>query len=382
MRATRTPVIGSLPTGGAPTATLSGDPGTHVVQPGESLNSIAGLYGVTVDQLQVANGLLITDTIVPGQVLVIPQPGTPGATPLPPATEQPPLTDNPLGPYSIPALASRSYDGGTITRQFRTVRVAEYEQWSFSYTSDDLYVTGLMNVPSGEGPFPVVILLHGGIDQDVYAQGDGTNGPADFFARNGYLTVAPDYRTYNDTGGSGSPLKIPWVIDVLNLIAALPTLPEADAERIGVWGDSRGGWIAGHLMVISREVDAVTLYAPLHLDQAVVWDLYANALGREWARNDAAIYGSPETNPEGYQAASPYAYLDRVAVPVQIHHGALDGVAPVEWSADLAARLEERGKQVEYWEYPGAEHTFAGADYRLMLDRTLAFFESYLQSDQ
>lgn len=301
-------------------------------------------------------------------------PATATLTPVP----SPTAFDNPLAAYTIDALAAHPYDGGVIQLETLTAETGAYERWEFSYTSDGLYVTGQAHLPAGHGPFPVIILLHGGVSQEAYQPGWGTVEHADFFARRGYLTLAPDYRSYNNTEGHGSPLKIPWAIDVMNLIRAVPTLPQADQQRIGVLGHSRGGGIAEHIMVLSGEVGAVSLYAPLSTDQAVVWRAYHERFGATWPAEDAAIYGSPDTNPMGYALASPINYLDRVRMPVQIHHGSADGTVPAQWSRDLYARLMDEGVEAEYFEYPGADHRLAGGDYSLFLQRNLDFFDRAL----
>jgi len=53
---------------------------THVVQPGETLGSIAIRYGVTVDELAFVNGITNPNLIYPGQVLIIPNTGQSGST--------------------------------------------------------------------------------------------------------------------------------------------------------------------------------------------------------------------------------------------------------------------------------------------------------------
>lgn len=376
-----TSVLGPTPTGPIP-GDLSPTPVafTHFVQDGETVDSIAALYGIPPDQLALANNLTMPYQVFPGQSLTIPMGIRITAAPSPtadPPTAAPAIdTSNPLAEYSIPALAARPYNGMTIIKDRQNPGYTAYDQWSFTYTSDQIYVTGLMNIPKGDGPFPVAIVLHGGIDQSVYAQGDGSREHADILARNGYLALMPDYRTYNNTGGSGTPLKIPWAIDVMNLIEALPTLPEADPLRIGVMGHSRGGGIASYIMVISDQVDAVVLYASLHTNQAVVWEQYHTVYGSSWPAKDAAIVGTPTENPEGYAMVSPSSYLDWVSMPVQIHHGAQDTVTPVAWSRDLNERLLEVGKQTEYFEYPEANHTFYNADYDLFMSRVVAFFDA------
>jgi len=56
---------------------------THVVQPGENLFRIALQYGLTVTELAQANGISNTWQIYVGQVLVIPLPGQTAGVPAP-----------------------------------------------------------------------------------------------------------------------------------------------------------------------------------------------------------------------------------------------------------------------------------------------------------
>jgi len=56
--------------------TPSGQVATHTVQEGETLDSIAQLYGVPASEIAAANNLTISNVLTAGQVLVIPVPGT------------------------------------------------------------------------------------------------------------------------------------------------------------------------------------------------------------------------------------------------------------------------------------------------------------------
>jgi len=54
-------------------------------------------------------------------------------------------------------------------------------------------------------------------------------------------------------------------------------------------------------------------------------------------------------------------HLARIQAAVSIHHGALDGTVPPEWSSDLFGWLQGLGKPAEYFDYPDQPHTFKGA---------------------
>ena len=52
--------------------TPAATPRTYVVQVGDTLNAIAVRFGTTAAAIAIANGITVSDTIVPGQVLIIP----------------------------------------------------------------------------------------------------------------------------------------------------------------------------------------------------------------------------------------------------------------------------------------------------------------------
>ena len=218
----------------------------------------------------------------------LPLPPKPAATPIPvtptPLTGEPPAgadplygdpawlltplpiptaTPDPLAPYTIPALAARRYGEGDILVREVVGERLPFHRYVVEYPSDGLTVTALANVPFGQGPFPVVVILHGYIPPEVYERGADSLPAADFFAGRGYAAIMPDYRGYAGTAGGPNPLRIPYAIDVLNLIESLHTLDVLDEDRVGVVGHSMGGGAATYVMVLSERVRAVVLYAPM-----------------------------------------------------------------------------------------------------------------------
>ena len=83
------------------------------------------------------------------------------------------------------------------------------------------------------------------------------------FARNGYIVFKPDYRGHDQSegdasGGYGSP---DYTIDVLNATASVKRYPDADPNRIGMWGHSMGGHITLRSMVTTKDIKAGVIWA-------------------------------------------------------------------------------------------------------------------------
>lgn len=87
-----TPAGVTEPTTNEPTAVpSSGLPASHTVQDGETLNSISQQYGVSAEQIAVANNITTSSVLTVGQVLVIAEAGT---------TTTPPVVTDPVPPTS------------------------------------------------------------------------------------------------------------------------------------------------------------------------------------------------------------------------------------------------------------------------------------------
>jgi dienelactone hydrolase len=322
---------------------------------------------------------------------------TPRATSTLTPTRHPlPLDANAL---AIDTLRARKYggDGIKVTRALFTNDA--YSQALIEYFSDDLKITGTMNVPRGIGPFPVVILDHGYFKPAEYKTGDGTSRAADAFARHGYLTIAPDYRCHAGSQCGANPFYIGYAVDVLNLLAQIPSLPDADPARVGIWGHSMGGGVTLRALAITNDIKVAALYGALTGDDEIhyCWlngcrvasaptpaPLFRQAIQN--AQDDALLYfptpnasNDPMARLRGiFARSSPSRHLQYITTPLIIHHGEADDVVPLQWSLDLADALRARGKTTMLYTYPGEGHVFAGWGWQLFSARTLAFFDEFL----
>jgi dienelactone hydrolase len=318
---------------------------------------------------------------------------------LPSVTKTPPvpiLVSHPMADYTIEGLRARTYPGGTI--QVRSVLTTTYDftRYYIDYPSDGLTITGIMQVPHGEGPFPVVILNHGYVPRDSYWSGADTWNAAQYLNRRGYLTIAPDFRSWGESDVANSFFSTGQVIDALNLISSLSSVPGADVERVGMWGHSMGGGVTTKAIAIDPRIKAAILYAPVSADDAEVlarWgtgckggepdEFTEDCAGAEVLTSDIdehlhLSYRSALSDPQILHQVSPINYFDAVVGPVQIHIGTEDTTTPPEWSDSIGRALQGADKEVEYFPYPGQGHTFEGEHWRLFMERVTQFFDRHL----
>ncbi len=308
----------------------------------------------------------------------------PTATPVPPTATPPPPTPTPdaYAAIDVDGLRQRSYGGGRI----ETVRVLEeqptFTRYLIRYPSDGIPITGVMNVPKGDGPFPVVIVNHGFVQPTSYTTTGAYTLPlADALARNGYLTLHPDYRNYGGSGQGPNPFRIGYAIDVLNLVQLAKTLPNARPDRIGMLGHSMGGGITSRVLVVSPDVKAAVLYGAMSSDEV---ENYNHRRGMGWIRNEATFGDvlplTPQDRPDIYERLSPMSHLQYVTAPISIHHGEIDKDVPVQFSRRLAQALSDNGKSVELFTYPGQPHWLNGAANTLFVQRVVSFFDRILKA--
>jgi dipeptidyl aminopeptidase/acylaminoacyl peptidase len=275
---------------------------------------------------------------------------------------------------------------GTDLRLGRVLaRAGSYTRYAVTYRSDSLTITGIMNVPKGKGPFPVVVLLHGHIDEDVYVTGQGYRREQDSLARNGYVAFHIDYR--NHAGSSDDPdndvdLRLGYARDAIAAVEAVKasSLPFLDGERIGLIGRSMGGGVAFNALVARPGlVDAAVTYASVStdaVDNYNRWIRYDDGR-RQLVRRIDAVHGSPEANPTFWTGISSRTYFDRITTPVLMHQGVVDDTCPVAWARATVSALRAAHVDVTYHEYANENH-YMYAAWAPSMQRTLAFLKAHL----
>ena len=194
------------------------------------------------------------------------------ATSLPTLTPAPTLTATAFptatpvpNPLQISAMRAREYPGSDITIEETLDPGVNYDRYYVSYRSEGLKIYALMTVPNEEKPatgWPVIIFNHGFIPPDVYVSTERYVAYVDLIARSGYIVFRSDYRGHGNSEGDargayGSP---DYTVDVLNAVASMKRYPDADPNRIGMWGHSMGGYITLRSMVITKDIKAGVIW--------------------------------------------------------------------------------------------------------------------------
>ena len=297
---------------------------------------------------------------------------------MPIVPEEPP---SPVG-LSIERLFDKPFDGRDFTVGAVLERHAAYTRHSITYRSGEFSISGIMNLPVGDGPFPVLILNHGYIDTSVYTSGRGLRREQDYLARQGFLVIHPDYRNHAQSSRVDEgelENRLGYVEDVINAVVAVraSSLPYFDKGNIGILGHSMGGGIAQTIAVAYPDlVKAIALYAPVSMDYRDSYFKYM-AGDPERAARIRERYGPPEGGGPVWDALSPASYVDRIVVPMILFQGTRDDSVPKEWSDKTAELLGSMGKPMEYVVYEGEAHEF-GPRWTDFMERTTEFFNRHL----
>jgi dipeptidyl aminopeptidase/acylaminoacyl peptidase len=288
--------------------------------------------------------------------------------------EAPYLTiEKPFEKYSFPKLRERAFIPDGIWTEGNM----------FYYWVDGKKISGQIHQPEGSVPiggWPVVVMIRGYVDKDIYRPGIGTERAAEIFAKNGYVTLAPDFLGYGESDESFTNNledRFWSPIEVLQLMASLKNLANVNFEKVAIWAHSNGGQIALSVLEISGKSYPTTLWAPVskpfpysilyYTDEA---DDFGKALRRLVAGFEA-MYDS--------DLYSINNYYDWINAPIQIHQGTADEPVPFKWSQDLEKNLTDLNKEVKLYLYPGADHNLAGGEnaWSEAVARDLSWFNAH-----
>ena len=197
--------------------------------------------------------------------------------------------------------------------------------------------------------YPVIVDVYGGPEVQRVTNAWG-NLFHQYLVQHGYVVFALDNRGSGMRGmrfetALGSRLGGVEVQDQLAGVTYLRSLPFVDAQRIGIFGWSYGGYMT--LMCLMQAPDAFA--AGVAGAPVTDWTLYDTHYTERYL-------STPAANPAGYAASNVLTYADQLRRPLLLVHGMADDNVLFANSTALMKKLQDLQKPFDLMTYPGGKH--------------------------
>ena len=235
--------------------------------------------------------------------------------------------------------------------------------------------------PEGDGPFPVVLTVHGGPESQWRPFFSPSGGAfTQFLVARGYAVAAPNVRGSTGYGKrfehlDDVGLRLDSVRDLAALHAWLSARPEIDGSRAVVYGGSYGGYMVLAALAFHPELWAAGV-SFVGISNLVTF-LENTSEYRRAARERE--YGSLTTERDVLVRVSPASRIDEIRAPLFLEHGRNDPRVPVGESEYIHRVLAERGVRSELVIYEDEGHGIEKLPNRIdVSERVVAFLDEVL----
>ena len=235
--------------------------------------------------------------------------------------------------------------------------------------------------PDGDGPFPVVVMVHGGPESQFRPAFLPSFTPlTQHLLSRGYAVAAPNVRGSTGYGKryehlDDVRLRLDSVRDLSSLHDWLGTRRRLDAASAVLYGRSYGGYMVLAGLAFQPERWAAGIEC-VGISNFVTF-LENTAPWRRAVREPE--YGTLERDREFLIEASPITHVDRIRAPLFIQHGANDPRVPLEETEQIHRVLTEKGIRCELLVHEDEGHMIGKLENRVQtFERAVAFLDDVL----
>lgn len=247
---------------------------------------------------------------------------------------------------------------------------AEMTSYKNAYGEDlNAFIIKPLNFDAGK-KYPVLMYVYGGPGHQLAVNRwmGGNYFWYQMLAAKGYMIVCVDGR---GTGFKGEAFKKSTYLqlgkyeieDQIHVAKQLGKLPYVDANRMGIWGWSFGGYMSS--LGISKGSDVFK--AAIAVAPVTNWRYYDNIYTERFMR-------TPQENGKSYDDNSPINHVDKIKGNYLIIHGTADDNVHFQNSVEMVNSMIYKGIKFDSEYYPNKNHGIGGARTRLHLyDRMTRF---------
>jgi len=290
---------------------------------------------------------------------------------------------------SLPTLMQQEIIGNDLKLENILSDNQKYTRYRISYKNGDILLSGIMNIPKWEWPFPLLVLNHGYIDTRYYTNGRGLKREQNHFANNGFAVIHPDYRNHafsDKISEQPYDFRLGYTTDVIAAVYAvqesnLAELESIDSSKVWMLGHSMWGWISQNISVVAPDlIDALVLYGPVSNNEYKNFEKFQmwNTQRSIRVKQVLSDHGSQEENPLFWDGVSSKTFFDNINAPVSIFTGTSDKDTPTQWAEDIAQDLRDRWKSVELISYTWEWHEF-WPKWNDFMEQSTDFFRVHLK---
>ncbi len=198
-----------------------------------------------------------------------------------------------------------------------------------------------------------------------------------YFVSNGYLVVDPNI--YYKKGEPGQSAYN----SVVSAAKYLSTMPWADSTKMGIQGQSWGGYQVAYLVTKTNMFRAAGAGAPVaNMTSAYGGIRWGTGINRQfqYEKTQSRIGATLWQRPDLYIKNSPLFSADKINTPLLIMHNDADGSVPWYQGIELFTALKRLDKKVWMLQYNGEDHNLVERKNRKDLSVRLSqFFDYYLK---